>query len=253
MICRSCRSSMLLRMQQPQTATWASSVKRQLPIVRSQIRFYSDKGTNPPVAAPPPPPNPRQPTVGDASAPSAISSATPGVSQPLSTPEGVHTDAQPAASTKPAVERPPSSCPAGTVMNGLNYFKNKPDVVAKDSEYPDWLWDLLTDSSKQAKSEKGGFIYEFFFRTHIFISSLEQKATEALREETRRSHRRPSPKIPAHHHAEDIVPAPYNRQTIPEDAMLDATEGQIKRSEVTKSAREARRKAIKESNFLRGL
>ncbi|KAJ5219912.1 Ribosomal protein L37 mitochondrial [Penicillium chermesinum] len=235
---------MLLRMQQPQTATWASSVKRQLPIVRSQIRFYSDKGTNPPVAAPPPPPNPRQPTVGDASAPSAISSATPGVSQPLSTPEGVHTDAQPAASTKPAVERPPSSCPAGTVMNGLNYFKNKPDVVAKeDSEYPDWLWDLLTDSSKQAKSEKGG----------VDPSTLNKKQRKRYEKKLAARTAVLPPKIPAHHHAEDIVPAPYNRQTIPEDAMLDATEGQIKRSEVTKSAREARRKAIKESNFLRGL
>jgi hypothetical protein len=42
-------------------------------------------------------------------------------------------------------------------MNGLNYFKNKPDIVAKeDSEYPDWLWDLLGDASKQSKTDKGG-------------------------------------------------------------------------------------------------
>jgi large subunit ribosomal protein L54 len=42
-------------------------------------------------------------------------------------------------------------------MNGLNYFKNKPDVFAKeDSEYPDWLWDLLGDASKDAKTQKGG-------------------------------------------------------------------------------------------------
>jgi large subunit ribosomal protein L54 len=42
-------------------------------------------------------------------------------------------------------------------MNGLNYFKNKPDVFAKeDSEYPDWLWDLLAGSSKQSKKELGG-------------------------------------------------------------------------------------------------
>lgn len=61
------------------------------------------------------------------------------------------------------------------------------------------------------------------------------------------------PKIPAHHNAHDIVPASYNRDSLPEDVMLDATEGQAKRSEVTQSAREARRKAIKESNFLRGL
>lgn len=157
MICKSCRSS-ILRLQQPQTATWTTfSATRQLPIARNQFRFYSDNGANPSVAAPPSPPNPRQPASGDVTIPSAISSATPGVSQPLSTPEGVHVDVQPGAATKPTIQRPPSSCPAGTKLNGLNYFKNKPDVLAKeDSEYPDWLWDLLSDSSKQAKSEKGG-------------------------------------------------------------------------------------------------
>jgi large subunit ribosomal protein L54 len=94
--------------------------------------------------------------VGDVTTPSAISSATPGISQPLSTPESVHIDVNPGA-TKPVVERPPSSCPAGTKLNGLNYFKNKPEVLAKeDHEYPDWLWDLLGDSSKSAKAEKGG-------------------------------------------------------------------------------------------------
>jgi large subunit ribosomal protein L54 len=42
-------------------------------------------------------------------------------------------------------------------MTGLNYFKNKPDVFAKeDSEYPDWLWGLLGDATKDAKTQKGG-------------------------------------------------------------------------------------------------
>lgn len=143
---------MLSRLQQTHAVSWtASTAARQLPTVRNQSRFYSDK------AATPPPSAPRQTTVGDNTTPSAISSATPGVSQPLSTPEGIHTDAKPASPTKPVVERPPSSCPAGTKMNGLNYFKNKPDIVAKeDSEYPDWLWDLLGDASKQSKTDKGG-------------------------------------------------------------------------------------------------
>lgn len=149
---------MLSRLQQQTASTWSSSTPaRQLPTLRSQFRSYSDKGSNPDVAAPPPSPTPRQPATGDTTAPSAVSSATPGVSQPLSTPGGVHTEAHPEAATKPAVERAPSSCPAGTKMNGLNYFKNKPDVFAKeDHEYPDWLWDLLGDSSKKSKTEKGG-------------------------------------------------------------------------------------------------
>lgn len=37
-----------------------------------------------------------------------------------------------------------SSCPEGTVLNGLNYFKGKTDPVAlKDEEYPEWLWSCL--------------------------------------------------------------------------------------------------------------
>lgn len=170
MICRSCRTSMLSRLQQQQAVSWTAA-SRQLP--RSQFRFYSDNGSNPSVAAPSSPSSPRQPTAGDITIPSAISSATPGVSQPLSTPEGVHTNANPGAPSKPVVERPPSSCIAGTKLNGLNYFKNKPDVFAKeDSEYPDWLWDLLGDSSKQSKTEKGGVDPSSTCSPHAFIVSF---------------------------------------------------------------------------------
>lgn len=164
MICRNCRTNILSRLHQRHTVVWsASSCARQLPWQTAQLRNYSDG--KPSVSAAPPAPKPRQPVVGDISIPSAISSATPGVSQPLSTPEeAVPAPAtasapaeQPEKPTKPAVERPPSSCPAGTKLNGLNYFKNKPDVFAKeDSEYPDWLWDLLEDPKKQGKRESGG-------------------------------------------------------------------------------------------------
>lgn len=61
------------------------------------------------------------------------------------------------------------------------------------------------------------------------------------------------PKIPAHHHAHDITPAPYNREGLPDGGITDATESVDQRIEVTRSARQARRKSIKESNFLRGL
>ena len=46
-----------------------------------------------------------------------------------------------------------SSCPPGTILSGLNYFKGKPDLVAKaDEEYPAWLWKCL-DSKKEATEE----------------------------------------------------------------------------------------------------
>ncbi|KAJ5114878.1 hypothetical protein NUU61_000637 [Penicillium alfredii] len=242
MICRSCRTSLSRLQQQP--VTWsASSCARQFPVVRTQFRLSSG-GNNPSVAAPPMPSAPRQPSAGDNTTPSAISSATPGISQPFSTPEGVHTEVRPKASSKPAVTRPPSSCPAGTKMNGLNYFKNKPDVFAKeDAEYPDWLWDILGDSGKQDKAKTGG----------VDVSTLNKKQRKRYEKKLAARTGPIAPKVPVHHHSYDITPASYNRDTPAEDIVTEATEGSEKRSEVTKSARESRRKSIKESNFLRGL
>lgn len=53
-----------------------------------------------------------------------------------------------------------SSCPAGTVLTGLNYLKGEPPILAKpDEEYPAWLWDLtkpkvLADDGPGGKAEK---------------------------------------------------------------------------------------------------
>lgn len=61
-----------------------------------------------------------------------------------------------AASDATTSEEPParSSCPPGTVLNGLNYFKGKTDPVAlRDDEYPEWLWSCL-DVQKKASSEE---------------------------------------------------------------------------------------------------
>ena len=59
--------------------------------------------------------------------------------------------------------------------------------------------------------------------------------------------------IPVHHQAVDITPASYNRDDTPVDSLTEVAETDEKRTQVTKSAREARRQEIKESNFLRGL
>lgn len=61
-------------------------------------------------------------------------------------------------------------------------------------------------------------------------------------------------KIPLHEQATDIIPAEYNKeQDGPRDIISDAAAGLEKTEEITRSAREARRKGIRESNFLRGL
>ena len=72
------------------------------------------------------------------------------IAQPFSSPD-TYTDlpTQSHQSKKPVVV--PSSVPAGTVLKGLNFMKNKPDPVAmEDNEYPAWLWTVL------AKSEESG-------------------------------------------------------------------------------------------------
>ncbi|KAL4882769.1 mitochondrial ribosomal protein L37-domain-containing protein [Aspergillus karnatakaensis] len=237
MICQRCRSSVLNRLQS-QTLTsssWAASRT-------VQFRSYSDG--KPTVSAAPPAPKPRQPIGGDITIPSAISSATPGVSQPLSTPEGVHVDVDPTKPSKAAksTERPPSSCAPGTPLYGLNYFKNKPDIVAlEDSEYPEWLWSLLDESSKSAK--KGG----------VDPSTLNKAQRKKYDRRMAERQSKLPPVIPVHHQATDLTPAPYNRTGEAPDPITEAAESLDKRAEIKKSARVARRKAIREDNFLRGL
>ncbi|PWY70324.1 hypothetical protein BO94DRAFT_539780 [Aspergillus sclerotioniger CBS 115572] len=238
MICQRCRTGILSRMQQP---TVALSRTHQLPFQRTQFRNYSDG--KPTVSATPPPSNPRQPVGGDITIPSAVSSATPGVSQPLSTPEGIHVEVNPAKPKKPVVERPPSSCAAGQKLNGLNYFKNKPDIVAlEDSEYPEWLWSML-DDSKNSKTARGG----------VDPSTLNKKQRKRYEKKMAARAANLPPQIPVHHHATDITPAPYNSDVASEDLIAAAAESIEKRTEITRSARDARRKAIREDNFLRGL
>ncbi|KAL4918809.1 mitochondrial ribosomal protein L37-domain-containing protein [Aspergillus aurantiobrunneus] len=232
MICQRCRSSILTRLQY-QTLTPSS-------VSRAQFRNYSDG--KPSVSATPPPPKPRQPIGDDVTIPSAISSATPGVSQPFSSPQGVHVDVNPTEPTK-AAKRPPSSCIAGTTLQGLNYFKNKPELVAlEDSEYPEWLWSLLDGSKKETK--KGG----------VDPSTLNKKQRKRYEKKMAARAATLPVQIPVHHQATDITPASYNRDgKVPDDLLVEAAESLEKRSEITKSARDARRKAIREANFLSGL
>lgn len=50
-----------------------------------------------------------------------------------------------------------SSVPAGTVLKGLNFYKDKQDPVAMaDEEYPAWLWRVLDKTS----AEKGGVVVD---------------------------------------------------------------------------------------------
>lgn len=53
-----------------------------------------------------------------------------------------------------AAAEPKSSCPAGTVLTGLNYFKGRQDPVAlADEEYPAWLWRCLDFPEKDSTAD----------------------------------------------------------------------------------------------------
>lgn len=55
-----------------------------------------------------------------------------------------------------------SSCPKGTILKGLNYFKDKSDPVAlADDAYPAWLWDCLSVTKKAAAVDADSGADEF--------------------------------------------------------------------------------------------
>lgn len=60
--------------------------------------------------------------------------------------------------------------------------------------------------------------------------------------------------IPLHEQATDLTPATYNRtDNHSQDIFAEAAASLDQRQAITKSARDARRKEIRESNYLRGL
>ncbi|GAN10568.1 conserved hypothetical protein [Mucor ambiguus] len=65
------------------------------------------------------------------------------------------TPASTPSTTTATTQRKPSSAPKGTVLKGIQYLKDKQDPVAlDDSEYPEWLWDLLDEKKQKQKTTK---------------------------------------------------------------------------------------------------
>ncbi|KAF3481950.1 uncharacterized protein GIQ15_04709 [Arthroderma uncinatum] len=157
------------------------------------------------------------------------------------------TSPSPAGAPSKARPKVVSATPAGTKLEGLNYEKNKQDPIAmEDHEYPDWLWTLLDSPGKKAAAGS------------VDVASMNKKARKKHdKKMAALAAGKPRP-IPAHEQATDITPASYNidpsaGEAQAADNIEAATSGLAVREEITKSARNARKKAIKESNFLRGL
>ena len=105
--------------------------------------------------------------------PSATSK--PAVAQPFSTPltpAGSKTTSSKPTTSAPKIQ---SSVPAGTVLKGLNFYKDKQDPVAmSDEEYPAWLWGVLDKSSggkgaEGAGVDEGDLYGEFLFLKFSFL------------------------------------------------------------------------------------
>ncbi|KAL2374237.1 hypothetical protein RJ035_000189 [Blastomyces gilchristii] len=180
---------------------------------------------------------------------STPASDVPEPSQPSSAPSitlpGV---APPSSSAPPTAKRngPPrvmSGTPAGTKLKGLNYIKNKPDVFAmEDHEYPDWLWGLLDEAKAKTNADGKADLAAMNKKQRI---RHERKMAALAASQPR--------KIPLHEQAIDITPADAVPQEQSPEFLEAAASSISARTQITRSAREARRKSIKEANFLRGM
>ncbi|KAK4190490.1 mitochondrial ribosomal protein L37-domain-containing protein [Podospora australis] len=151
------------------------------------------------------------------------------------------TVAKPASATIPV-----SSCPAGTVLNGLNYFKGKTDPVAlPDEEYPAWLWTCLDmgkqDGADSADADAGD----------EYSKSRKQRRLAAKRARASEAKLMASgdlealaPKIPLHKQTINL-PSGQSREVADALAAVDS------REELRRAMRKERKASIKESNYLK--
>ncbi|KAK1999161.1 hypothetical protein LX36DRAFT_655771 [Colletotrichum falcatum] len=147
----------------------------------------------------------------------------------------------------PPPPEPISSCPAGTVLNGLNYFKARTDPVAlRDEEYPEWLWTVL-ESKKESVENTDDLAAEMFSKSkkQRKAAAKRQKAIEA--------------KLVAEGDIEALapkVPLPQQSINLPGEKGGDVEHNlhaATKRDELRKAMRKERKAKIKESNYLKSM
>lgn len=57
-----------------------------------------------------------------------------------------------------------SSCPENTILEGVNYLKGQPPVLAlADDQYPEWLW-TITQPRVVPDDGPGGFAEKYAMR-----------------------------------------------------------------------------------------
>ncbi|KAI4860330.1 mitochondrial ribosomal protein L37-domain-containing protein [Hypoxylon rubiginosum] len=140
-----------------------------------------------------------------------------------------------------------SACPEGTVLTGLNYFKNQTDPVAlPDDAYPTWLWDCLDVQKKadEGADEDAG---------DEFSKSKKQRRLAAKRQRVLEARllaegniEALAPKIPLQHQSINL---PANEEGTTEGALA----AQQARENLRSAMRKERKAKIKESNYLKSM
>ncbi|KAL2879920.1 hypothetical protein SGCOL_004639 [Colletotrichum sp. CLE4] len=224
MICRTCLrrgASALPRLQAPR----ASSLLVRPFSLSAPTRNAAEAPTAAAAAA----------TVADTTAPVATdaSNAPPKVSS--------------ATADIPEAAAPISSCPPGTVLNGLNYFKNKTDPVAlPDEAYPDWLWTVLESKNEAVESTDD-------LAADMFSKSKKQRKAAAKKQKALEA------KVLASGDVEALapkVPLPQQSINLPGEKGGDVEhnlEAATKRDELRKAMRKDRKAKIKEANYLKSM
>ncbi|KAF8475965.1 mitochondrial ribosomal protein L37-domain-containing protein [Kalaharituber pfeilii] len=160
-----------------------------------------------------------------------------------------------------------SAAPAGTVLKGLNYLKNKHDPIAlEDHEYPAWLWTVLEEmKARGALGEEVGDLYSKSKKERRLAAKRAAKLA-ALAGDAEQH-------VPINEQTIDLpfaISNPYEPHVVAavggigkgptvtvggEDGIQEITMEQALRArvEVRKLKRMKNRAAIKERNFLGGL
>ncbi|KAJ9157818.1 hypothetical protein NKR23_g765 [Pleurostoma richardsiae] len=181
-------------------------------------------------------------TLSSRAAAAASSASAPSLTDPLTPPSSAASEADAAGEAAAAL----SSCPPGTVLAGLNYFKGKQDPVAKrDDEYPSWLWECLSVKKTAATADADDAGDEFSkSKKQRRLAAKKQRELEA--------------RILASGDLSALAPKiPLQQQSInlpgeggsTEDALMAAA----KREELRRAMRKERKSKIKESNYLKSM
>ncbi|KAI0460157.1 mitochondrial ribosomal protein L37-domain-containing protein [Xylaria acuta] len=225
MICRRCLQRASALRTTPRAAP-STSIGGWSLSIRNSSRPISSTATRPSAAAAP------------ATATATATTTIPPLSTPLADSEGAA-----AAAAKESL----SSCPEGTILTGLNYFKNKTDPVAlADDGYPEWLWKCLEVQQRTDEGEADDAGDEFSkSKKQRRIAAKRQRALEAklLAEGNLEAL---VPKIPLQHQAVNL---PANESGTTEGAVA----AHDTREHLRRAMRRERKAKIKESNYLKSM